>query len=313
MHAIRLLEKWFKRNCEFMHVKRARALMKVVDGLLRGESATLTELGRSLFTQAYEKHNIKCVDRLLGNEKLWSERVGIYKVIAGWLLGSVKRPWILIDWSDVEIGHRYLMLKAAVSVGGRAISIYEEVHPLKRYANPKVEREFLERLGEVIPPDSQPIIITDAGFRGPWFRSVEEMGWDWIGRVRNMLKCQAVAGGKWKDVRKWYRQATGKPKYLGRYRLSKQHPYECWLHLYKAKAKRATAKRRPGKSATAADEASAVRTVTTRHRPRSLAHPRQPTRPSWSSRHITARDQCRSFVTEALSPRCSLPRADTLR
>ncbi len=115
---------------------------------------------------------------------------------------------------------------------------------LKHYANPKVEREFLERLGEVIPSGSRAIIITDAGFRGPWFRSVEEMGWDWIGRVRNMVKCQAVGGGKWKDVREWYKRATGKPKYLGRYRLSKQNPYECWLHLYKGKAKRAKAKRR---------------------------------------------------------------------
>ena len=63
-----------------------------------------------------------------------------------------------------------------------------------------------------------------------------------------MVKCQAVGGGKWKDVREWYKQASGKPKYLGRYRLSKQHPYECWLHLYKGKAKRAKAKRRTKQS-----------------------------------------------------------------
>jgi hypothetical protein len=28
-------------------------------------------------------------------------------------------------------------------------------------------------------------VITDAGFRAPWFRAVEAMGWHWIGRVRH--------------------------------------------------------------------------------------------------------------------------------
>ena len=28
-------------------------------------------------------------------------------------------------------------------------------------------------------------MVTDAGFRGPWFRDVEARGWDWVGRIRN--------------------------------------------------------------------------------------------------------------------------------
>ncbi|CAG9931993.1 protein of unknown function [Candidatus Nitrotoga arctica] len=28
-------------------------------------------------------------------------------------------------------------------------------------------------------------MITDAGFRGAWFRLVNRMGWYWIGRIRN--------------------------------------------------------------------------------------------------------------------------------
>jgi len=29
------------------------------------------------------------------------------------------------------------------------------------------------------------IIVTDAGFRCPWFQQVREVGWDFVGRVRN--------------------------------------------------------------------------------------------------------------------------------
>ena len=137
MHAIRLLETWLKRNCSFIHPRRRGTVSKLIDGLVRGEKSTLTHLGRSLNTDAYEKHNIKCVDRLMGNERLWTERKGVYRSIAHWLLSTVERPWIIVDWSDVELGHEYLMLKATVPVGGRALSIYEEVHPLKHYNSPK--------------------------------------------------------------------------------------------------------------------------------------------------------------------------------
>ena len=43
---------------------------------------------------------------------------------------------------------------------------------------------FLAHLRAVLPVGCAPILITDAGFRGPWFREVERYGWDWIGRVR---------------------------------------------------------------------------------------------------------------------------------
>ena len=36
----------------------------------------------------------------------------------------------------------------------------------------------------VLPEGCRPIVVTDAGFRGPWFRDVEALGWDWVGRIR---------------------------------------------------------------------------------------------------------------------------------
>ena len=30
-------------------------------------------------------------------------------------------------------------------------------------------------------------MVTDAGFRGPCFRDVEALGWDWIGRIREAI------------------------------------------------------------------------------------------------------------------------------
>ena len=239
MYAISLLETWLRRNCSMMHSARIGAVVKVVNGLLTGGKATLTEVGRHLCSLSYEKHGIKCADRLVGNRHLHGERLLLYRAMAHWLLSRTERPWIIVDWSDVEIGHRYLMLKAAVPVGGRAVTIYEEVHPLKRYNNPKTHGN--ERLYTVVPPSCCPIVITDAGFRGPWFETVEWFGWDWIGRVRNEVKYRAAGSEAWKYTRSLYYKATRKPRYLGRCWLSSKWPYVCYLHLYKA------LKRAPGR------------------------------------------------------------------
>lgn len=234
MHAISLLQTWLGCNCPSTHKARAAAVVKMVGSLLEGGKATLTELGRNLSGAAYEKHRIKCADRLLGNDHLHSERFSIYQALSRWLLASVERPWIIVDWSDVELGHGLLMLKAAVPVGGRALSIYEEVHPLKRYNSPRTHRRFLQRLHALLPEGCRPIVITDAGFRGPWFQDVEALDWDWIGRIRNVVKYRREESQTWRPTRSLYYKATRKPGYIGRCWLSHKHPYGCYLHLYKA-------------------------------------------------------------------------------
>ena len=134
-------------------------MVRVVEGLMSGGRATVAEMGRNLCTHAFEKHAIKCVDRLVGNHHLSAERIAVYRTMASWLLGNVERPWVIVDWSDVDLGHEFLMLKAAVPVGGRAVSIYEEVHPIKRYNSPRTHRRFLQRLSTVVPARCKPIFL----------------------------------------------------------------------------------------------------------------------------------------------------------
>jgi len=77
MPGIKLLHKWLRDACPSIHRARLSALVKVVPGLLLGGRLTLTDLGRQLPTAAFAKHNLKCVDRLLGNAPLQPERVTI--------------------------------------------------------------------------------------------------------------------------------------------------------------------------------------------------------------------------------------------
>jgi len=56
------------------------------------------------------KHQIKAVDRLLGNVHLQRERGGIYRAIARTLLRGNKQPVIVVDWSDFQLGRQCVML-----------------------------------------------------------------------------------------------------------------------------------------------------------------------------------------------------------
>ena len=131
------------------------------------------------------KHHIKAVDRLLGNAHLHRERDGVYSALARTVLGGLVRPVILVDWADSALAHKQVILKAAVPVKGRAISIYEEAHPMRRYNNARAHGQFLQRLHAVLPQGYRPIIVTDAGFRGPWFR--DDVG-SWVGLGRTYPK-----------------------------------------------------------------------------------------------------------------------------
>lgn len=232
MYKLSVLDTWFKRNCSFMHGARCEAVLKVTRSLLDSSKAYLTEIGWHVFKDGRHKAGIKCVDRLLGNKHLHAERVQIYAEVANWLLSRTTRPVILIDWSDVCPGHEFVMLKAAVPLKGRALTLYEEVYPLKRHNSPRAHHTFLTRLASLVPAGCRPIIVTDAGFRGPWFREVEARGWDWVGRLRNNVKLRLADDKDWKLNTLLYRRATDKPTFIGAGHLSIQHPYACFLHLY---------------------------------------------------------------------------------
>jgi hypothetical protein len=149
MH-LKVLSQWLADRLVIGHSTRTAALRS-------GGKLSLTHLGRSLNGSAHVKHQIKAVDRLLGNRHLQRERDGIYRAIVQTLLLGSKRPVIVVDWADFELGRQWLMLKAAVPVGGRAISLYERVFPFKRYNSPGAHREFLRALerrsSPGLPPD----------------------------------------------------------------------------------------------------------------------------------------------------------------
>jgi hypothetical protein len=49
------------------------------------------------------KHNIKRIDRLLGNRHLAAEQREVYQALAHRTLGTLREPLIIVDWSDLRV------------------------------------------------------------------------------------------------------------------------------------------------------------------------------------------------------------------
>ena len=180
-----LVQKFFRESLPELHQTRCQALLVAVDAAAHGARVTIAGLGRALATTGIRiKHRVKRMDRLIGNRLLgaqpkpftapsssacWqaarSRSCGWIGRISVWIANSrccgLHRPW------------------------GAGHTRYEELHPYPKLGNWQVRHHFLNPLKAMIPTYCTPIIIADAGFRVPFYRYVETLGWHWLGRIRN--------------------------------------------------------------------------------------------------------------------------------
>jgi hypothetical protein len=123
-----------------------------------------------------------------------------------------------------------------VPIGGRALPIYVEVHPLKKLGNAAVEKRFLCALKAILPSECRSIIVSDAGFKGPFFQAVRELGWDFLGRVRGTAKAIS-SDGRTISKEEFYKRASITPTDLGCFSLFVGQHIPCRLVLVRKRRK----------------------------------------------------------------------------
>ncbi|WP_280551819.1 IS4 family transposase [Halomonas sp. 25-S5] len=229
MQAPRFLHTLLTSSLPLVHAKRLQALLDTVGALLGERRLGLTALGRALPGPVDTKHTIKRVDRLLGNHHLHQERPLFYWLVASLLIGHMSRPLILVDWSPIDDRGQQFLLRAAVPFAGRSLPIFEKVH--HKDGCQHCEAYLLAALAEILPDNATPILVTDAGFRNPWFQAVEARGWYYVGRVRSPTRCQ-VPGDTWRPVTALFQQASSVPQSLGSVQIAESNPLTTRMVLY---------------------------------------------------------------------------------
>lgn len=226
-----LLQNYFKDTFSFMHKKRQNVLFGAVDSLMEGASLALSSLGRNFKGKAKERHQIRKMDRLLGNKHLHREIPTIYKAINKLTMTS-PLSIICVDWSCLSYADGIYLLRASMKIHGRSLVCYQEVHPKEHENNETAHNLFLDNLKVAIPENVTPIIVTDAIFSPIWFKKVISLGWHFIGRVR-VNRGNYFNGVEWCSVKKAYEQASSTPLCLGDALLTERNKFPCRLVTYK--------------------------------------------------------------------------------
>ncbi|HGV3216098.1 TPA: IS4-like element ISVsa5 family transposase, partial [Escherichia coli] len=220
-----------------LHLKRLNSLTLACHALLDCKTLTLTELGRNLPTKARTKHNIKRIDRLLGNRHLHKERLAVYRWHASFICSGNTMPIVLVDWSDIREQKRLMVLRASVALHGRSVTLYEKAFPLSEQCSKKAHDQFLADLASILPSNTTPLIVSDAGFKVPWYKSVEKLGWYWLSRVRGKVQYADLGAENWKPISNLHDMSSSHSKTLGYKRLTKSNPISCQILLYKSRSK----------------------------------------------------------------------------
>jgi hypothetical protein len=222
MRVMRILRNLFRKSSIQIHKARMSSVFFAVEALLNGGRLNCAGLGRSARSRVKPKHNIKRIDRLLGNPKLHAELRLFFKAIARAAIGRSARPVILVDWTKVDYG-KFSAVTAAVPVDGRSLPILWHVYEDSKWGSPEVHEHFLLTLKTMLPARCRPILVTDAGFHNPWFEWVRKLGWDWVGRI-SASKVRLPSGRRWLTGGEVLSMATRQPRDLGVCEVAKNNP-----------------------------------------------------------------------------------------
>lgn len=228
MHARRILCRCLGEVLGPMHARRRHVLLQAFQALIDGRRLTMTDLSRSWPGATFSHAPLKAVDRLLSNPHVHRSILPLSQAMSRWLLRTAS-PVLVVDWVDLRRDGCWCALRAAVPVGGRTVTVYERIYPIKRINSPAAEREFLALLAQVVPEGVRPIVVTDAGFRSGWLRAVAGYGWDYIGRVRNNVKVCGRTDVDWRACATLHAGAGRRAEDLGAYRIVQAEPTPCRL------------------------------------------------------------------------------------
>lgn len=223
-----ILQAHLKSHCPEIHATRLQAVMDVATGLQRGQQFSVSAIGRYLQSESRLKHRIKKVDRLLGNEHLYTELDKIYAGLSQYVFKYIAQDTfspIVVDLCFLKDNHDVQMLSAEVATQGRTIPLYRDVFAINELKGK--EKEFLSSLSKCIPDGREILIIMDAGFGDDWFAAIEEKKWFWLVRARKGKFIKLSDNDEWQEVGELFDKVAPRAKSYDHAYITKKQPRSC--------------------------------------------------------------------------------------
>ena len=228
MLAYQLLFEDLQTSCETVHSTRLQATLEVAAALQKSKSLTQASMGRKLPGNTNIKHKIKKVDRLEGNALLHNELECLYSGLSSFVfkyLTIEEHMPLIVDLCYIKDGHDIQMLSAEVALKGRTIPIYREVFG-KKDLKGRAE-QFLSNLSECIPSTQNVVVIMDAAFGEEWLGVIENLGWNWLLRMRGKRQIKLKQESEWLEAGELMPLITGRAKSHNDAHILKQYNHPC--------------------------------------------------------------------------------------
>lgn len=209
-----------------IRLSQLKTLYDLAKSLIKCGTIGIASIGRSIESDALEKHRIKRVDRFVGNSRI--NRLAVSAGLAEFFCKKRKRVYVCIDWTD-GTDKVHDVLEATIPIHSRGILIHTRVHrkdELQGNQN-RLEAEFLEDLRKIFPEDVKVVILADRGFgKVVFFKKLKELGFDHIVRVTmgNWIHSRSYAG-----LIENVKIKSSLRKDYGKVLFTKEHRWSCRL------------------------------------------------------------------------------------
>lgn len=179
---------WLESNVKGMRRSRAKTLADIVPAAMALLGVGVLSLGRAMATATTCKHNIKRVNRFLGNESFETQALaqGIFDTFAP----ASGRVLVLADWTDVPNGK---LLVFSLPANGRSIPFFAKAVAKKAGdgAMIRAENEALEALQRICRKCPDVIIVADRGFGNQrWVLKAKNLSFHFVQRVASVFYAQ---------------------------------------------------------------------------------------------------------------------------
>lgn len=188
------------------HRKRAISLAAAIFGCIIAERISSSFIGRSLarLLDKQPKHQIKQVDRLMGNPLL--QTADFFEQYAAFVIGARSKIVVSIDWTEYAPDGHHVVCINLTTRQGRATPLVWKTHESARLKGRKrcYERGLLRRLEAILPPQvKRVVVLADRGFEDKkLYQFIQKKpGWDYIIRIRNRTFVQSLCGERRHAVR----------------------------------------------------------------------------------------------------------------
>ncbi len=193
---------------EDVHAQRLASISSGVVGVIEAGALGIHAIGRGLAAtrNLVDKHAVKQINRLIGNEK-----VDVEAMQATWtreLLRDRQDVFVSLDWTEFDKdGHSMLVLSLDTGRGRAMPLVWKTVEKstLKGRRNDH-EDELLVRFREAVPEGVRVTVVADRGFSDQKLYAflTEELSLDFIIRFRGVVHVTDSKGEK-RPARQWVR------------------------------------------------------------------------------------------------------------